>query len=346
MPSLMSLYRRKGYRTLFLEEEPSLGLFTYGTRFNSGFKRAPTHLYPQAVMRLWKGSTCAILRYITELLSMGDQPTFTFAWLTRMSHNDFNSVGYLDRPLESMLRKLSEAGAVNHTAILMLADHGLRFGISRGTEIGREEDKTPFAFLALPERFLRRHPEVAVNLEVNQRRLVTAYDFYATLLFIGDLSRFEPAKTDRGHSLFSPIPPERTCEDAFVPPTFCACANADVVSIEPSVGNALAVSVLDHVNELTLRVFEGKCVAWRLARLQDAVATSLNSSMAGKVFFRLSLVTVPEASFEATGWIPRLDRWQERRVELVQRTDAYANHTRCLPHHELQKLCWCREQRT
>ncbi|KAH8001165.1 hypothetical protein HPB51_026322 [Rhipicephalus microplus] len=51
------------------------------------------------------------------------------------------------------------------TVVILLSDHGARFGTARASETGRHEDKNPFGLIVLPQRLLRRYPTVAVNLE-------------------------------------------------------------------------------------------------------------------------------------------------------------------------------------
>ncbi|KAH7938218.1 hypothetical protein HPB49_021752 [Dermacentor silvarum] len=217
LPHLMSVYRKRGYRTLFLEEYPECGLFTYPIRF--GFKKAPTDYYPRAIMKHFTRPTCSVLRYVRrpgwfryvqDLFSLDGQLLFAYVWLTEFTHGDFNGAGRLDRQLESLLRNLSSSGVLRRTALLVISDHGLRFGDPRRTEIGRMEDLTPSFFLALPEHFLRQHPNAAVHLQVNQRRLTTAYDVHATLLTLAELPRFEPVVTDMRHQ---PLPGHLASED-------------------------------------------------------------------------------------------------------------------------------------
>ncbi|KAH6927400.1 hypothetical protein HPB50_003190 [Hyalomma asiaticum] len=169
LPHLMSVYRKRGYRTLFLEEYTACGLFTYYQRL--GFKKPPTDYYPRAIMQKFiRRPTCSVLRYVQDLLSFDDQLLFAYLWLTDLVHEDFNGAGTLDAPLVSLLRNLSSSGVLKRTALVLISDHGMRFGRSRRTEMGRIEDRTPTFFLALPEHFLKKHPEAAVHLQDTKSR--------------------------------------------------------------------------------------------------------------------------------------------------------------------------------
>ncbi|XP_077507666.1 uncharacterized protein LOC144118687 [Amblyomma americanum] len=344
---LMSVYKKKQYLTLFLEEEPRVGLFVYPVA--TGFRKAPADYYPTAALLKWNTPTCYVIRYITQLLSFRDQRIFAYLWFTWLTHDHLNTVGYLDQPLEAMLKSLYACGTFNDTALLVFADHGLRYGLSRMTEVGRQEDAMPACLLALPPHFLRRYPEAVVNLEVNQRRLVTAYDLHATLLTLAELPRFKPAVTARGLSLFGRIPPERTCSDAYVPDEFCPCADEYVVSRQqPAAVSQLSLAVVAYINKIATATFPGKCNWWELMRVENAAFSKPLNGTSGDdklLLFRLTLVTAPEAFFEVSGFATpgrAANSWREMRVTAIERLDAFKNQTMCLPLHDYQKLCRCR----
>ncbi|KAK8766541.1 hypothetical protein V5799_006683 [Amblyomma americanum] len=286
---------------------------------------------------------------VRESVGNRDQRIFAYLWFTWLTHDHLNTVGYLDQPLEAMLKSLYACGTFNDTALLVFADHGLRYGLSRMTEVGRQEDAMPACLLALPPHFLRRYPEAVVNLEVNQRRLVTAYDLHATLLTLAELPRFKPAVTARGLSLFGRIPPERTCSDAYVPDEFCPCADEYVVSRQqPAAVSQLSLAVVAYINKIATATFPGKCNWWELMRVENAAFSKPLNGTSGddkQLLFRLTLVTAPEAFFEVSGFATpgrAANSWREMRVTAIERLDAFKNQTMCLPLHDYQKLCRCR----
>ncbi|XP_077485810.1 uncharacterized protein LOC144096809 [Amblyomma americanum] len=342
VPHLMSVYRKRGYRTLFLEEDPLYGLFM--NPLPLGFSHMPADYYPRAIMTKFARPTCSVLRYVNELLSSNEQAMFAYVWLSEMSHDDFNGVGHLDVPVESLLRNLSASGALSNTALLVMSDHGLRFGAARRTEVGREENKTPFCFLALPEHFLRRHPKAAVSLEVNQRRLVTAYDLHATLLTLADLPYFKPRNTDKGISLFKRVSPKRTCADASILPDDCACVESFQTPAEPATVRKLTRAVLAHINARASSGFPGKCSEWRLKGVDEAVLSTINGTQGEELHFSLTFRTTPEAYFDVRGSIPSAESAQDVHVDEIERLDAYEEQTRCLPaQHPERMVCSCKE---
>ncbi|KAH6928885.1 hypothetical protein HPB50_020693 [Hyalomma asiaticum] len=278
LPHLWSVYKKRGFTTLSLEEMPSFGLFVYPDY--KGFRKPPTDYYPVPVvyaMGVQKGlddycagsrlKTQVFLDYLGDVMELNaadGNPLFSYVWLSDVPHSNDHALLVLDDPVYGLLRGMQQRRAFDDTVVVLLSDHGARFGTSRASEIGRHEDKTPFGFMMLPERLMRRHPTAAVNLEVNQRRLVTAYDFHATLLALSryDGVDFKPTlSTRRGISLFGHVPPQRTCGDAFVSAQFCECQGSRVDLDENSeLVESFASFVVHLLNARNEVNFPGKCI--------------------------------------------------------------------------------------
>ncbi|XP_077541156.1 uncharacterized protein LOC144153377 [Haemaphysalis longicornis] len=355
LPHLWSVFGARGYVTLFLEEMPRLGLFVYPDL--RGFRKPPTDYYPQPIIDAMSAEggldnycagsrlkTQVFLEYLDDVLRLNaedGQRLFAYVWLSDVPHANDHALLMLDEPVHALLRAMHERRAFEDTAVVLLSDHGPRFGNSRTTEIGRHEDKTPFGFMVLPPAFLRQHPEAAVHLEVNQRRLVTAYDAHATLLVLsgytdGYSDLFRP--TQRGVSLFGPVPPERACDDAFIPPEFCACQGAQTnLDGRSAAARSFARFVVHYLNALNQLHFPNQCKRWKFLHVGDA--SVLGGPVSGKVLMRALVTTEPLARFEAYGQLR--DGWHHR-VDFVQRLDWYSDQTRCLPPSRWQKFCRCK----
>ncbi|KAH6943745.1 hypothetical protein HPB50_026360 [Hyalomma asiaticum] len=354
LPALWNQYSARGYATLFLEETPCYSLFSYPDY--RGFRLPPTDYYPVPVLHAMEedggvdiycaGSrlkTQVYLEYLRDVLRLNSRhgiPIFSYVWLSDVPHSNDHALLVLDNPVHELLRDMQERGAFNNTVLVMLSDHGARFGSNRATAIGRHEDKTPFGYVVLPPNFLRRYPDIAVNLEVNQWRLVTAYDIHATLVALShDAEKgFPPSlRSNRGLSLLGHVPPERSCGDAFVPAQFCECIEGgndlDVLSIQVQ---SFARYFVEHLNTLNEANFPAMCLRWQLESVTDAYA--LGGRQSGTATLRLVVVTRPTAHFEAYG-----EAYDDgkRRMLFVQRLDWYANQTGCLPPSLWQKLCYC-----
>ncbi|KAL3194220.1 hypothetical protein MRX96_016352 [Rhipicephalus microplus] len=216
----------------------------------------------------------ALLKYVNALFELDTGPVrkFGYVWLSQHVRGDVNAVGYLDQPLKFFLRNLTESGVLNRTALLLLSNYGKRVGsMALPSSIGDHEVKAPFGFLVMPEAFLRRNPDVAVALEVNQRRMVSAYDIHATLLALARWPDDKHSSTERGLSLLQPFPHKRSCGDVFAQPDACACLGSRSTVLPYAADLPLfARFAIDHMNDATQANFPGRCVRWELDRVNKA----------------------------------------------------------------------------
>nr|XP_050039695.1 uncharacterized protein LOC126536721 [Dermacentor andersoni] len=358
LPLVWKTYKRKGYTTLFIDEWQIAGLFVLQTTDDSrptyaGFMSVPTDYCPSSILRLMDdqdgnktkcmGSrlkTRILVEYLADVLKLNrERPMFSFVWFSHVTHDIINGLQLMDDSLEAFLRELSAYGILENTALLFMSDHGLRMGDFRGTEIGRYEDKNPFCFLALPNRFLADNPVPAAQLEVNQRRLITNYDLHATLIALSKLPELDTNSTEKGLSLFGPIPSERTCADAYIPRQFCACLDESRKLDDLEVSLSFAHHAVAHINALAELHFQKRCVVWRLGSVDDA--SILGSFAAGAVQLRMQITMVPAAVFEVYGTVGNLSS-SDKRVDLVLRLDKYGSKTTCLPRSKWERICTCK----
>jgi hypothetical protein len=106
--------------------------------------------------------------------------------------------------------------------------------------------------MLIPPALLEEHPVVRDSLQVNQQRLVTAFDIHETIKGIINLGLQQqqqqvtvellPARDNSGISMvsFPPIPKNRTCTDAQIEPHWCACMSWYEVDPASSLASHLA----------------------------------------------------------------------------------------------------------
>ncbi|XP_075739138.1 uncharacterized protein LOC142784603 [Rhipicephalus microplus] len=208
-----------------------------------------------------------ILDYLGDVIQLNAAngiPLFSYVWISDVPHSNPHALLVLDGPVYGLLRNMIERHLFDDTVVIMLSDYCARFGVARASEIGRHEDKTPFGFIVLPQTFLRRYPTVAVNLEVNQRRLVTAYDLHATLLALSNypgLHFNQYLTTQKGVSLLGHMKAQRGCGDAFVSAQFCECQGSHADLDENStLVQSFAFFVVEYLNERNEANFPGQCI--------------------------------------------------------------------------------------
>ncbi|KAK8767317.1 hypothetical protein V5799_005902 [Amblyomma americanum] len=351
-PLVWNPYKRKGYTTLFFEEAPDWGLFTYPNF--TGFSSTPVDYYAVPIMRLMDNpnvsrycmgsrlKTKVLIKYLGEVLKLNrNKPMFSYTWLVYATHDHVKGLKLIDEPIEALLRELSAYGVLDNTALFMMSDHGFRMDGFRATEIGRYEDKNPFFFLVLPKRFLADYPAAVTHLEVNQRRLVTHYDLHATLLDLSKLPTLDASATKNGLSLFGRVPPERTCANASIAPQFCSCLGASTRFNDDEVAASFSRYAVSYINALAQLHFNDSCVVWEFDSFDEA--SLLGGSVNSELTIRVMITTRPKAIFEVYGALHNISSW-EKHVDFVQRLDRYANTTTCLPQSKWQSMCMCKPE--
>uniref|UniRef100_A0A2R5L9S7 Uncharacterized protein n=1 Tax=Ornithodoros turicata TaxID=34597 RepID=A0A2R5L9S7_9ACAR len=355
-------YKKRGYRTMFLEEMPKYGLYSY---VGNGLKRAPTDYYTRhAVMAIDKswlktkknggycvGSKVPMTLYLDYFLGLTevwkDRPFFAYVWMSELAHDHLNMAGHSDTPFLNALRALHERGVLNNTVLAFMSDHGLRFGGLRNTYIGRFEDSLPFAFLAFPEWFLRQYPDYARALSINQKRLTTHYDMHATFLQLRDFPRMTQTNTKRGLSLFYEVPENRTCAGASVPSQFCTCVEPLPFPDAHPLARQVATFVLSEVNKLIRKELKGKCEEWKLKEVVNIRFYNPDEQKSNKTItdYWIRVAASPDGGlFEAT--VRHNVDWKASTFTMVQqpdRVDWYSSHAKCAKENSLAKYCYCKK---
>lgn len=120
---------------------------------------------------------------------------------------------------------------MNNTVLFVMGDHGNRIGYVMYTYVGRIEERMTYFSVYFPEWFRRKYPEAMRRLEINKHRLTSNYDVYRMIREIinGTIDKKTDPPIDpkmavaKGISLFRPIPVDRNCSDANIPPPHCVC---------------------------------------------------------------------------------------------------------------------------
>ncbi|XP_065296325.1 uncharacterized protein [Dermacentor albipictus] len=358
-PSLIwRKYAARGYRTMFLEEWTQCSLFS--SFHSKGFRRAPTDYYLRHAIMLMEelaenteeelrvsclGPTMpseVLLEYLAHFVNvMSERPFFAYAWFTELTHEWLNNAAYADEPFRRHLEHLHASGALNHTVLVFLSDHGLRFGDVRTTYIGRLEDLQPFAFLVFPPWFLEKNPEAARNLRVNQRRLTTPFDVHATLVELLDYPVRKRPRTEYGLSLFNEIPEERTCRDASIKHKWCACSVRGDAAVSGALARTLGDRIVSDVNEKSARSTR-KCAEYQLLRVIDvALLQATPTELAMNTSHYLVAVKLSPGNVVFEGTV-RVSAHNRIGVNDISRCDRYKAHTYCMYGRSLEQYCYCR----
>ena len=150
-PLIWKNFNMAGYLTSFAEDAPSMGMFNYG---KGGFKQAPVdyYLYPFTKLQEEKIGNRAgqnskicygprvafsvLLNYMKKL-AVGipkDQNYFQLTWATSLFHDFLNFPVFGDRLLLSTLKWFHRNEHLDNTVLILMSDHGMRFGKIRRTD--------------------------------------------------------------------------------------------------------------------------------------------------------------------------------------------------------------------
>lgn len=253
----------------------------------------------------------------------------------------------MDGHLLGKLKQLERAGVLNETMVVLLSDHGMRWGPIRNTFVGWYEERLPFLYVWLPEWFRVERPDAYPSLLANQHRLVSPFDLYETLrdalgLSGGRASPSTGCPTCRS-LIAGPVPRERGCSDAGISTHWCACTAFRSANPRDPVIQRGAQAFLQHADAAVSghRDKKGRrlCAKLRLKKVHrvDRVLDFGNST--DLVYFYMIQVSPGDGKFEVTV------RYRENGTYTVSdhevsRINSYAASAECLERGTKQ-YCHC-----
>ena len=109
------------------------------------------------------------------------KPKFSFMFIGDYSSDENNVVNLVDADLVSFLQEMKQRNWLDNTLLILMSDHGERYGELRATTQGRDEQRRPYLGLRFPEWFTFKYQDASDNLHKNTDRLVTLFDVHDTL---------------------------------------------------------------------------------------------------------------------------------------------------------------------
>ncbi|XP_064615210.1 uncharacterized protein LOC135479318 [Liolophura sinensis] len=379
-PLLWYKYERKGYATLFAEDEPTIGSFNL--RLN-GFEHQPTDHYMRPFWQtIWASSLnkdsmkyCLgnkpkhqyTLEYVQDFFHVYHQiPKFAFVMHAELTHWDNNPGQFIDADLTAFLAGLQRNGHLNNTVVILMGDHGARYSKVRWTVQGKLEERLPMMSWVIPDWFAKKYPKLVQNFKQNSHKLTTPYDIHETLLDVLDLTRTtKPLKhSDRGLSLFHSIPLNRTCKSAGIDMHWCTCLTQQIVHTSNEHVQKSVAEVMNHINEKTAK-FRDLCEELKLKSIKSAmlvvpnekvlryqfsqdddhrVANFSSRAKLDIAYYQVTIVTEPgEGLYEATVQANFLSSAYTINAQ-VSRVNKYGKQAECVQekHPSIRKFCYCK----
>lgn len=372
-PFIWHTFADAGYRTFYSEDSSTLETFNY---LKKGFHEQPTDYYLRSFYRQADSSigynkkvnaklclggrnpTQILVEYAKKIVTvMKNRLSFSLLWACTMTHDLLNYPILIDQDYKDLLVHMEKAGFLEKTAIILLSDHGIRWGNYRNTYQGMMEERQPFLYIILPVWFQHKYPTAYRNLRKNRLQLTSHFDLYETLKDLADLSVLTPASikkrsfelletkpVPRGVSLFLPISPTRSCEDAGIASHWCTCHNHRPIATNDYRVVAVTRYTVDSLNQMLKKY--PQCSVLHLYTIEDAsLGVSTEEIISKKPVNQFSdisvrFVTKPGgAEFEAT---VRIDSYNQSSLTgSVSRTNLYGKQSYCVDDYRMKLYCFC-----
>lgn len=365
-PFIWQWFKDMGYYTALGEDSAKLGTFNY---LKVGFSGTPTDYYLYTFMhesekhiganKDFNSYLCmgykyyyrVLLDYIQSLTStLKYERLFGFFWEVTMSHDYLNYPMIMDEDYERFFINIEQSGYLNNTIIILMSDHGIRWGKFRNTKQGRIEERLPFVFILFPPSFRENYKFAHNNVKVNSKKLTTPFDLHETLMDLANMNTLtndhilkrskEPYTRNRGISLFVPIPGNRTCASADIDEHWCTCQKGKKIHINHEDVNEASSHLIEYINSLIRR--RPQCARLALAEVTDATELEVagiedvEATAAWREMTLVVRVSPGGAVFEGT-----LRRDREWVVTGVSRLNLYGDQSRCIEDYRLKLYCYC-----
>lgn len=378
-PFIWNHYRHQGYVTGYAEDGPHMGIWTLRLK---GFNQTPTDHYMLPFYRLpatkavfnTQYSYCFdnqtsfqfFLSYLRQFwTSYSTEKKFFFAFFKQYTHDGYEHGSLLDASILNLLHTFNRSPELQHTAVILMSDHGGRFSAARLTPQGTMEERLPLMSFILPSTFRRKYPRAIKVLRMNVNRLTTPLDVHATLLSLLNMNKMNYSETvnvtQRNISLFHIIPSQRTCEHIQLAPHWCSCLRWKQVQIHHILIQQAAKYTVNYMNQLLSAVSESLCHPLTLSSIRGAqiYIPHKNSFMPLErdvqvldhwkkaneiVFYQITFETKPNgAIYEATIQYTTQTGHLNTEHTDISRLNAYNSSADCIvrTYPYLRKFCFC-----
>ena len=255
--------------------------------------------------------------------------SFSLVFHVALGHTtDINQVAAMDSELADWLKLMHREGLVQDKLVLVGGDHGNRFSRSRLSLGGRIEERMPFMAVSLPRK-LEGGGKKAI-LEENADKLVSHFDLHKTIQsLLPSPAEVQPSKNRTPISLLRPIPSNRTCGEAGVPPSYCICTPERYLSLRNPEARKATEALVREASRL-LKPYAHLCLPLGLSKLLEA--RRVGNAASRQV--RVTILTTTSATLEAL--VEGLEV-----VGDINRIDYMGAHD-CLTDSYVQLFCTCK----
>ncbi|XP_018783819.1 PREDICTED: uncharacterized protein LOC108965693 [Bactrocera latifrons] len=211
----------------------------------------------------------------------------------------------MDVKVLEYLEKFKSDGILERTIVILLSDHGMRWGPLLQLKSGFLEERLPTMLISIPSWYQNKYPNFMKNLQTNQQRFTTPYDIYATMKHTLELAEPEndfPYLNNNIHGvcIFREILENRTRNDAGIPERWCTCVSYETVPLSDAIARNVTALVLGKMNQyLVNKDISDKCEELKLETGNSVELKMIKTP--NESTYCISFETNPEkARFQAT----------------------------------------------
>lgn len=284
-----------------------------------------------------------LLDYIYELTQhLTLHKFFGIFWEESISHEDLNSPHIMDESYVNFLTKLHKDNYLDRTVLVILSDHGMRWGKIVETEQGRLEERLPLLNVLFPEQFKQRYKLAFHNIQHNVHRLTTPYDIHETLLDLLNPNSLDDSKIkERSRtpslnksSLFVPISAIRNCSSVGIEEHWCACRRGEKIKVGNKMKTMAATNLVVQINKLLKKY--SQCHKLILSYIYDVYLVENNENWR---IYTVMVKTEPGGGIFDGTLIQDQSRWLISGT--VSRLNLYRNHSDCVDNEDIKLYCYC-----
>ncbi|XP_076117637.1 uncharacterized protein LOC143085268 [Mytilus galloprovincialis] len=274
---------------------------------------------------------------------------YVFMWNNQVSHHNPQSLSLADEDTKQFIEWMNSTGNLKNTVLLVISDHGPRYGKFAQTDFGRITRNNPLLSIYIPHHVKETFPNIRKKLKVNENRLTTPFDLYETLkdIIFSNLEKREKENNlfnSRGTSLFREIDKQRSCYEASIGESYCPCYASQPTSLADDRVQLVTIFAIDWLNQM-ITDHNVSCAHLKLKSVKSAriqFTPSLNYDRNENRYI-INFYTYP-----GNGLFQAIVLKDVEKISLlgnVDRLNEYGNQSSCitekLAHTGLRKYCYC-----
>ncbi|KAK0418892.1 hypothetical protein QR680_013834 [Steinernema hermaphroditum] len=369
----MHRFRDLGYHTMMADD---WGSYAINWPNCWGFLRPPAKHYMKPFQRRSEETEAEPIRntikamchetfedtslYLDQFLgAYKNESQVGFIWNNNLAHDYPNGLYHSDDHFYRILKRHEER--LNNSFVIIMGDHGMRFGGIRRTEVGEMEDNNPFLMMSLPVQL--RDSNLMHVLRQNTHKLITHYDTHVTLHHLHQLLQKnnlnellspteEIFEAGHGSSYFRRRMNEpRDCGTLRIPFEYCLCEK----NFDKPLDVKLALS--KNLSDYAVNYLQDMIDAENQTSLCQNMSVAYESTIAeklemadGREIYKLTFTVLPSEG-EFSGYV-EVHRSNETISSIspmskrFERVNSYGEQGHCVEKfEELRPVCYCVEQK-